>query len=209
MAGTSEDRAEYSHGSAGETRVQEFVRLLTGNERRLKSYILTLVPNLADAEQIAQETSLRLWEQFGQYDPCEGDFSAWSRSIAHYQILTFRKKQCRERLVFSSETDGTAGRSRTAARGPDLAARQEALVDCLQKLPDHARELVRLYYVVGMKLREAAAALGRTAAAVEKAIVRVRHILHDCIDASMRKGRSSHERAQALCRRHCSRNSRL
>src|SRR5580704_11881026 len=55
--------------SAAETSVQQFVRLLTGNERRLKSYILTLVPNLADAEQIAQDTSLRLWEQFDRYNP--------------------------------------------------------------------------------------------------------------------------------------------
>lgn len=186
MARAANGRAENSHDTAGETRVAEFVRLLTGNERRLKSYILTLVPNLADAEQIAQETSLRLWEQFGQYDPCEGDFSAWARSIARYQILTFRKKQSRERLVFSSELMELLA-DRAAAREPDLAARQEALVDCLQKLPDHARELLRLYYVVGMKLREAAVALGRTAAAVEKAIVRVRRILHDCIDATMRK----------------------
>ncbi len=77
MPCASHDRTDSSHDSAAETRVQEFVRLLTGNERRLKSYILTLVPNLADAEQIAQEASMRLWEQFGQYDPSEGDFSAW------------------------------------------------------------------------------------------------------------------------------------
>ena len=186
MASTPEDRAENSHGFARESRVAEFVRLLTGNERYLKSYILSLVPNLADAEQIAQETSLRLWEQFGQYDPFEGDFSAWSRSIAHYQILTFRKKLCRERLVFSSEMMEMLA-ARTAARGPELAARQEALIDCLQKLPDHARELIRLYYVVGMKLREAAEALGRTAAATEKAIVRIRHVLRNCINSTMQR----------------------
>ncbi len=152
----------------------------------MKSYILSLVPNLADAEQIAQDTSLRLWEQFGKYNPCEGDFSAWARSIAHYQILSFRKKQCRERLVFSSEILEMLA-DRATVRGPELAARQEALIDCLQKLPDHARELIRLYYVFGMKLREAAEALGRSAAATEKAIARIRDILRNCINSTLRR----------------------
>jgi RNA polymerase sigma-70 factor (ECF subfamily) len=188
MARTLDDRAENSHGFAAETRVEEFVRLLTGNERHLKSYILSLVPNLADAEQIAQETSLRLWEQFGQYDPCEGEFSAWARSIAHYQVLTFRKKLGRERLVFSSELVELLA-ERAAARGVELGSRQEALIDCVQKLPDHARELIRLYYVLGMKLREAAEALGRSAAATEKAIVRIRHVLRNCINSSLQSDR--------------------
>jgi RNA polymerase sigma-70 factor (ECF subfamily) len=172
--------------SAEETRVQQFVRLLTGNERRLKSYILTLVPNLADAEQIAQDTSLRLWEQFDRYDPAFGEFSAWARTIAHYQVMTYRKKQGREKVVFSTELlDALA--ERAAARAPELAARQEALVDCLQKLPEHSRELIRLYYVVGMKVRAAAEKLGRTVAAAEKAIVRIRRLLYDCISSTLRK----------------------
>ena len=166
--------------------MQEFVRLLTGNERRLKSYILTLVPNLADAEQIAQETSLRLWEQFDRYDPSLGDFSAWARTIAHFQVMTYRKKLSRERIVFSSELiDALA--ERAAARAPELAARQEALVDCLQKLPEHSRELIRLYYEVGLKVRTAAEKLGRSVAAAEKAIVRIRRLLYDCIKSALRK----------------------
>jgi RNA polymerase sigma-70 factor, ECF subfamily len=186
MPRISDNLADDSRELAAETRVQQFVRLLVSNERRLKGYILTLVPNLADAEQIAQETSLRLWEQFGQYDPSEGSFSAWARAIAHFQVLTYRKKLGRERIVFSSELVDLLA-ERTAAREPELAARQEALIDCLQKLPDHARELIRLYYVLDMKLREAAERLGRTAAATEKAIVRIRHVLRDCIKANLRK----------------------
>ena len=172
--------------SAAETSVQQFVRLLTGNERRLKSYVLSLVPNLADAEQIAQDTSLRLWEQFDRYNPALGDFSAWARTIAHYQVMTYRKKLGRERIVFSSELVDLLA-ERAAAREPELAERQEALVDCLQKLPEHSRELIRLYYVVGVKVRAAAEKLGRTVAATEKAIVRIRRLLYDCINSALRK----------------------
>ncbi len=100
--------------------------------------------------------------------------------------MTFRKKKGRERLIFSSELVEMLA-DRATDRGPELAGRQEALIDCLQKLPDHARELIRHYYVLGLKLREAAAQLGRGVAATEKAIVRIRRILYDCVNATLRK----------------------
>jgi RNA polymerase sigma-70 factor, ECF subfamily len=186
MGDMSDNLLDNFDSSADDDRMQQFVCLLTGNERRLKGYILTLVPNLADAEQIAQETSLRLWKQFDRYDASAGNFSAWARSIAHYQILTYRKKLGRERVTFSSELiDALA--ERATVREAELAARQEALIDCLQKLPDPSRQLVRLYYVVGIKLHAAAERLGRTAAATEKAIVRIRRLLYDCINTTLRK----------------------
>ena len=152
----------------------------------MKRYILTLVPNLADAEQIAQETSIRLWEQFDDYDPSAAGFVVWARSIAYFQVLTFRKKAGRERVVFNSELiDALADRA--AAGSHRLADREEALIDCLDKLPEHSREIIRLYYFVGMKLRAAAEHLGRSVAATEKAVVRIRRLLHGCVDDVVRK----------------------
>ena len=56
-------------------------RLLAQYEPRLRGFILTLCPNWADAEDIAQEVKLRLWEQFDEYDPAR-DFGAWACTIA-------------------------------------------------------------------------------------------------------------------------------
>ena len=144
------------------------------------------MPNLADAEQISQETSLRLWEQFNEYDPSVAGFVVWARSIAYFQVLTFRKKAGRERLVFNSElVDALA--DRVAVRSQRLGDRQEALIDCLDKLPEHGREVIHLYYFVGMKLCAAAAHLGRSVAATEKAVVRIRRILNDCVENVLQK----------------------
>ena len=54
---------------------REFLRLLGEHERRLRGFILALVPHWADADDIAQEVRLRLWEQFDDYDPAK-DFGA-------------------------------------------------------------------------------------------------------------------------------------
>lgn len=49
-------------------RTSEFLDLLGQHERRLQSFVVALVPHLADADEIVQQTRLRLWEQFDQYD---------------------------------------------------------------------------------------------------------------------------------------------
>ncbi len=180
------DDLENPAPSGAEARMQQFVGLLTSHERHIKSYILALVPNLVDAEQIAQETSLRLWQQFDQFDSSRGDFAAWSRAIARFQVLTFRKQTDRERVIFNSElVDALA--AKTVAEADRLGARQAALIDCINRLPDHNRELIRLYYFAGMRLQAAAEQLGRTVAATEKAVARVRRVLYDCVQAALRR----------------------
>lgn len=39
---------------------EEFVRLLTQHQRRVYAYILGIVPNWNDADEILQETNIRL-----------------------------------------------------------------------------------------------------------------------------------------------------
>ncbi|WP_145282237.1 sigma factor [Pirellulimonas nuda] len=66
-----------------------FVTLLAASERQLAGFVLALLPNFADADEVLQETKLRLWEQFDGYDPSQS-FDAWARSVAYFQILTKR-----------------------------------------------------------------------------------------------------------------------
>ena len=60
-----------SHSPTNDERTREYLRLLGQHERRLLGFILSLVPNWADADDIAQEVKIRLWEQFDKYDPAK------------------------------------------------------------------------------------------------------------------------------------------
>ena len=70
--------------------VASFVRLFQQYERGLYRYILSLVLNVAAADDISQNTSLLLWEEFGRFD-LNTDFGAWARTIAYYQVLKYRQ----------------------------------------------------------------------------------------------------------------------
>src|SRR5262249_57147268 len=77
-----------------------FLRLFLQNERRLYGYILTLLPNRADADDVLQEASLVMWDKFDDEHP-PADFTAWGCRIAYFKVLDFRKKRQRGRVLFS------------------------------------------------------------------------------------------------------------
>lgn len=168
-----------------DSRNKEFVRLFQQNERKLYGYILSLVPSITATDEICQETSLRLWEQFDQFDP-KTSFGAWACTVAYYQVLKFRKMQKRERLRFDSKLlDHLA--ERAAVRREELAVQQSYLIDCLARINEFKRQVLRLYYRFGMTANVVAEKLGRSAAAVEKTLVRTRRDLQGCIEAAMRR----------------------
>src|SRR5262245_21223687 len=90
-------------GPSKTARVKLFLRLFLQNERRLYAYILTLLPNRADADDVLQEVSIVMWDKFYERHPPDY-FVAWGCRIAYFKVLDFRKKQQRGRVLFSQET---------------------------------------------------------------------------------------------------------
>jgi RNA polymerase sigma-70 factor (ECF subfamily) len=48
-------------------RADEFVRLYSTHERRLRAYVLCLLPRWSDAEEVSQQVSLILWKKFDRF----------------------------------------------------------------------------------------------------------------------------------------------
>ena len=162
---------------------RQFIRLMTKYERMVYGYILSLVPNWADADEILQETNIRLWEEFEKFQPGT-NFAAWAIRVAHFQVLTWRKRVSRSRLVFDQRViDALAAEPRWI--DDEFEARQQALADCVSELPDHSRELLRHCYVNGSKAKDVAVQQKRTPAAVYKALERIRVALHSCIERKL------------------------
>lgn len=165
---------------------QCFVRLLTQHERIVYAYILRLVVNWNDADEILQETNIRLWEEFDRFEPGT-NFRAWAIRVAHYQVLTWRKRRDRSRLVFDE-----AAIASLAARPEEESAaddgRRVALADCMQKLPVKSRDLVARCYANDTTIRDAATDLRRSTEAVYKSLQRIRLALHDCIERRLAGG---------------------
>ncbi len=166
-------------------RIEEFVRLLGENQQRIFVYLMSMMHDRAAVEDVQQETNLVLWREFGSYEP-NSNFAAWSCRVAFNQMRAWRKKQQRDRLVFSdsflealsAELDSQAG---------SFDSRLSALDKCLERLPTHHRELIRYRYSFGHAIDEIADRMNRGPDAVYRLLSRVRCSLSECIRGSLER----------------------
>jgi RNA polymerase sigma-70 factor, ECF subfamily len=175
-----------------EVRTRDFLRLLSQHDRSVYAMILAMVHNWADADEIAQELRLRLWEQFDNYLP-DKDFGKWARTVAYNLILTHRKKSKKTSQAFGTvfiEALADKVADSTDSSGDD-DVRQIALAKCLELLAEKNRSLIQQYYASRDSLGEIALRLGRSYEATRKAVYRTQMALADCIEDRLRRGRQT------------------
>jgi RNA polymerase sigma-70 factor (ECF subfamily) len=169
-------------------REERFMDLFLASERRIFAYVLALVPNRADAEDLVQDVSRVLWQKFDEFTG-EGDFAAWAISIARYRVLDFRRKQRFRRAAFSDRTlDAIAEQMGQISRHSNN--RLDAMLSCMTRLRDPDRELLRLRYHLGASTREVADQVGRSVDSVYKSLNRIHNQLLLCIrEETSKEGR--------------------
>jgi RNA polymerase sigma-70 factor, ECF subfamily len=165
---------------------EEFVQLLVKYERQLEGFVFALVADWAIAEDVIQETKLRLWSQFNQFDRKQ-DFGAWARTIAYYQVMTYRKSKLRshERL-FGDEFLQSVMQEESNLQD-ELFLRKRFLGSCMNKLSDKSRSLLQLVYSSKDTIRQIARNLGRSEAATYTAVQDARLKLRKCIENELRR----------------------
>jgi RNA polymerase sigma-70 factor (ECF subfamily) len=158
---------------------KHLILLMTQHQRRIFSYIYTLVPDRHDANDLLQETSLVICEKFHEFSSGT-DFVAWACQIAYWEIRRARQKFARSRVIFDQEIVDALAQTATEMQF-ELSERHDALARCLQKLHPRDREMVLTRYEPGANVEVAARRAGRTLEAAYKALARIRKLLLDCV----------------------------
>jgi len=167
-------------------RYERFVMLLARHEPAIHSYVVSLVGHWDDAADVMQQTSLVLWKKFDAFDPATS-FPAWACAIARYEALNFRKKQRRDRHVFSNELLDTLA-DESLDELDEREAERRALAACLDKLTPDDRDLIEQVYAGETTIRLVAERLGRTANSIYKRLDRIRVGLLRCIERALADG---------------------
>lgn len=163
-----------------------FDRELTQSQSELFVYISALMGNAEVARDILQETNLVLCREAERYDSAR-PFLPWARTIAYYQVLSWRKRNVRERLVFDDTLlDEVAAALNEETSAP--AAQLDALEGCLKKLPERMRNLFEARYAQGLRVDKLAAACGRAPNAVAASLYRIRQLLSACVEEALGGG---------------------
>ncbi|QDT00921.1 sigma-70 family RNA polymerase sigma factor [Adhaeretor mobilis] len=157
-----------------------FARLIARHERDVQSYIFASVSRWADADDIWQETIVRLWEEFDKYE-MGTNFSAWAIRVAYYEILTWRKRQSRSHLVFDQALVDVIASEQQQFYSEESRSRLLALEQCLESLDTEKREVLSWFYSRAMRVEQIASVRSSTSDAIYKVLQRTRQSLRLCI----------------------------
>ncbi len=161
------------------SKTNEFLRLLMTNQRRIYAFILTMVPNHQDAEDLFQETVLLMWSKFDTF--LRGtSFAAWGITIAKYQILSARKRHATRGILFS-DAAAELLRNESDRFIEQTDVRVQALRQCIDKLGPQDYELIRLRYRDEVTIESIARQMGRSVQSLYKRIVRIHDALLRCV----------------------------
>src|SRR3954470_2635814 len=148
---SSEDRAAAQ---------ERFLSLFLRSEREVFRYVAALVPNVADAEDIVQQTALSLWEKFDAYDSSQ-PFTPWACRFALNKTKQWIERRQRWQTLLEGGLAEELARRREELR-PEFEVRLKHLERCLNKLPEEQRGLVEGYYYRREGIEKLAESSGRT-----------------------------------------------
>lgn len=157
----------------------EFLQNLREHETRLRAYVGTLIRDVHHREDVLQNILVALWKAWPRYD-AERPFGPWARGVATRQVLKAARENRRFPCVFPPETIALIQEQfdRTEDEATERAA---ALQQCVEGLPDHARQMLVLRYTEGRACAEIGQQLGQSLDSIHQTLSRLRARLADCV----------------------------
>jgi len=165
---------------------QLFHDLIRPCERSIYFLLYSLLKNEADAEDVAQETVIKVYQNLDKFRG-DSQFRTWVLSIARNEGLgRLRKISNRREDSLDAETDEQTGDYTPAILTswreiPAEVLEQKELGNLLRKaiegLPEIYRNVVLLRDIEEMDIRESAAVLGISEASVKVRLHRARELL--------------------------------
>ncbi len=161
------------------TRNDEFISLLMENQNRIYGFIRVMVPQKAYADDLMQETAMIMWRKFDEFKLGTG-FASWGMQVARYEVYKFRKKQKNNRILFTDDVFDEIMQQRHIYENM-FDERLEALENCVKKLKDNDKTLIKMRYTYKLRAQAIAKNVGRSVDGIYKSFSRIHFLLRQCV----------------------------
>ncbi len=144
----------------------------------LSGYVVRMLGNAAEADDIIQETSLRLWTRGKQFDPQKTKLTTWLHNIAHNLCIDYFRKHSR---VMVKPVDEVEAHAHIKSAGPETDSINEGLklniATAMMQIPERQRSAIIMCHYQGLSNKDAAAILDVSVDALESLMARGRQKL--------------------------------
>lgn len=165
-----------------------FRMLMHRHMRRAIRVAQGIVSNAADADDIAQDTFLRVWNRAKSFDPALAKFTTWMHRIAVNLAIDRTRRVPTEPIELAADVaDPDDGALATLIE----REQRRAMAIALARMPVRQRAAVTLFHFEGLSGRECALVLGVGEKAFESLLIRARTALKHGVEAVAVNPRSS------------------
>ena len=176
--GDATERALMTRVAAGDA--QSFERLVTRHTPMVHAIAWRMLGDAVEAEDVVQETFVKLWVNAGSWTQAGGGLGAWLRRISTNACLDRLR---RPRFVSDEGLPDRPDEAPQADLAIDAERRRAAVAASIQALPERQRAAIVLTYYEGVSNAEAASILGVGVKGVESLLVRARQALTHSLTA--------------------------
>jgi len=164
------------------SRKDEYIGYFIKYNNQLFNFILTLVPNYSDAEDILQKSASIMWEKFDTYQR-DTYFLAWARKIIRLTVSNYYRTKRHEFQFDDQMLDAlTAAHEKESKHSEEQLA---ALTVCLSKLEPSDLDLIRMRFYERFSVPEIASKTNRNLHTLYKRIPTIFILLHNCIKRTL------------------------
>jgi RNA polymerase sigma-70 factor (ECF subfamily) len=145
---------------------------------RAYAIALRIVGSAADAEDVVQDTMLKVWTHRGRWQHGRAKFSTWLYRVVSNRCIDLRRKPRTENVDVVPEVADSKPDASSVIERNEM---NELLEAAMQRLPEQQRIAVIFSYHENMSNGEIAAVMDTTVAAVESLLKRGRQQLRELL----------------------------
>lgn len=165
--------------------INAFLKLITLHQPRIYGFIMSLVGNWNDADDIYQETVYVLWSKFEVFT-LGTDFLRWALIIARFQILSHIKKKKTQKKYLSQIALENLNETAMSS-DKDSGILVDALRKCITNLSQRSRDLLKVRYQDGATLSKIAARFQTNVNTLYKQYQKIHAQLFRCIHSRLER----------------------
>lgn len=151
-----------------------FRELLNRYLAPLNRFAARMLGNKHDAEDLVQETFLRVWKNANQWQPGYGKLTTWLHSITHHLCIDFHR---RDRSTLHTEVSAQLESAGTPEEHLAIENTSRAVSTALMQLSERQKSALILCHYQGLSNRQAAQVIGVSVDALESLMARGRRSL--------------------------------
>lgn len=145
------------------------------HSRAIAFYSWRMLGNQSEAEDVVQETFLRLWTQAGRWQPDRAGISTWLHRVAHNLCIDQMRKD-KSSLTYELDEDLEADQC-SLEDDLDMDLRQRRLQQAITQLPERQRSALILCHYQGLSNQAVADIMELSVDALESLLARARRSL--------------------------------